>query len=144
MKITQQIPASFTRRGFAYILDILVILLVIITPFYNNIDKSSVNLKSIIKPELDKTHVIAVTIISILVVLYWAIFEYLFGQSIGKMLIHIQVISLNKTLKFSQTLIRNISKITSILVLLDCLNIVFSKTNQRFLEKISKTQVITK
>ncbi|MBI2109970.1 RDD family protein [Candidatus Woesearchaeota archaeon] len=145
MKINPQVQASFARRGTAYIIDVLVVLLIIITPFYHNADKSPVSdIKSLIKPELTKTQAIAATIISILVILYWAVFEYMFNQSIGKMLTRIQVISLSKRLSFSQVIVRNISKFSSIIVLIDCLNMLISKSNQRFLEKLSKTQAVLK
>jgi len=70
--------------------------------------------------------------------------EWKFNQSVGKILLGLVVVSTTKkTLTFGQALTRNVTKLSNILLILDCINIFKDKKkNQRYFEKISKTQVL--
>jgi len=81
----------------------------------------------------------------IIIVLYWSVLEWKIGQSLGKYIMHIYVkTTIRKSkLKYWQCFIRNLSKISSLLLVLDCIFFIWSK-NQRFLERLSKTIVVEK
>ncbi len=136
-----EMPAPLWKRGLAYIIDMIIVNVFIISPF-NPIFKGVrfTNIKdiySISNPNL----FLALVIISILTILYFTILEYKLRQTLGKSLLNISVISLNKKLTFSQTLLRNLTKPFVILLIIDTFYIIVSK-DQRYLEKISKTKVI--
>lgn len=81
-------------------------------------------------------------IVSLLSLFYWAYLEYQFGQSVGKIIMKLSVKStLRKKLTFTQTVIRSITKLSTILIILDTLYMLYKKGNQRYFEIISKTKV---
>ena len=73
--------------------------------------------------------------------IYWIILEYKVRQSIGKYIMNIYVTSTTKNLGFSQVIIRNITKISLPLLILDVLYMINNK-GQRYTEKLSNTKVI--
>ena len=77
-----------------------------------------------------------------LTLIYWSLSEYIFYQSPGKFAFNIYVRSKEKELKFWQCLIRNVTKISLILLFLDSLKVILKKDYQRYFEKISKTEVV--
>ncbi|MFH1331728.1 MAG: RDD family protein [archaeon] len=151
-----EVNASFWKRVIAYIIDAIIINIIIIWPFQKVIVRLSVDFQSnnimqvynyissnqeAIRATLPEMAILFV-IVSLLTIAYWAILEYKLRQSIGKMILNIYVKSDEKTLTLSQCIIRNISKISGILLLIDCIGIIGNR--QRFLERISKTRVIEK
>ncbi len=143
MKSRKKAPARFFRRVLAYVLDTLMIALVIGLPIgyaYENTDDSKFELLS--SKDFNAKNLILGSLVGILTVLYWAIFEYKLKQSPGKMLTKIYVNPTNKELTFSHAIIRNLTKISIFLLLLDCLYMVFKKTHRRYMEKIAETEVL--
>ena len=68
--------------------------------------------------------------------------EWRFNQSVGKILLKLTVKNLTKKpVTFTQALVRNLTKLSTIVLLIDCIFIIKSKKNQRYFERLSKTQV---
>ncbi len=137
------VPARFFRRVLAYFLDTLLIALVIGLPIgyaYENTDDSKFEFLS--PKDFNAKDLILGSAIGILTVLYWAIFEYKLRQSPGKMLLKLYVSPTNKELTFSHAIIRNLTKISGFLLVLDCLYMVFKKTHRRYMETIAETEVL--
>lgn len=132
------------KRIIAYLIDILIINLIIITPFKKIINQTP-NIKNISQLysflQTSKNFIYISIIISILTLLYWTIFEYKFHQSIGKMLLNLYVKSKTKKLEVWQCFVRNVTKISLPLLALDCLYLLKTK-NIRYFEKLSNTKVI--
>ncbi len=144
----EEIPASIWRRSFAYIVDLLIINLILVAPFQKILNIPNQSYQEtynflINNPNTMYSILFASMILFILILLYWSLLEYYISQTIGKMLFGISVISLKKNLTFKQTLIRNLSKFSLPLLIVDSLNILIKSKNQRYLEKISNTLVIT-
>ena len=136
---------SFWRRLIAYIVDLIVINLVVVLQF-NLLFKEKIAINDLgflinSNPERLFSLVFTGIIIAILSVVYWALFEYFLSQSLGKMLFGIKVISLRGSLKFSQCLLRNITKFSSLLLLFDCIHMINGK-GMRYFDKLSKTKVV--
>lgn len=151
-----EVNASFWKRVIAYIIDAIIINIIIIWPFQKTIMRLSLGFQSnnilqvynyissnqeAVRATLPEMAILFV-IVSILTIAYWAILEYKLRQSIGKMLLNIYVKSDEKTLTLQQCIIRNVSKISGLLLLTDCIGIIGNK--QRFLERLSKTRVVEK
>src|SRR3989344_2857548 len=84
-----------------------------------------------------------VVVISILV--YFSVLEYKIRQTLGKIIMGIYVISLSdKELRFSQALLRNITKPFSIVLLVDVIYMFFKGGNQRLFDVFSRTAVVEK
>ena len=114
------------KRTIAYIIDVVVVILITVPLWSSNLAKNK----------------IPVQILSIIVlILYFSLFEFSLEKTIGKWLTKIKIKSSNNP-TFQQIFLRNISKIYPLLLLIDSLPIIFKKTNQRFLEKLSKTEVV--
>jgi len=154
MKLSvNEVNASLWKRVLAYIIDAAIINIIVVWPFQKSIDKLTGGF-SIIESykfinqntEIAKSNfpalIMLFSIISVLTIAYWAILEYKTGQTIGKMLMKIYVKSDKKILTLGQSIARNISKISGILLLIDCIGIIGNK--QRFLERISNTRVVEK
>ena len=72
-------------------------------------------------PEITLPIVIMTLVIAVLSLLYWSVLEYKLGQSLGKMLFKLYVVSETGKLTFAQTLVRNIPKTSSLLLIIDSL-----------------------
>lgn len=128
--------ASFWKRVLAYIIDVLIVDVAVVYPFEKYFGKMSG-----FSFNLSGNLLVAVVIIAILTVFYWAILEYSMRQSIGKMIVGIYV---NTTKKFTfwQFIVRNIPKISSLTIILDSLYMLMTKQHQRYFEKLSNTEVL--
>ncbi len=131
--------ASLARRVIAYIIDVFIIDLLILRPFKSIISLSGNVLSlSMIKKEL----IIVSLSLAVLSLLYWSLLEFTVRQSIGKMITRIYVASTQKQLSLKQCLIRNLSKVISIVLFFDVLYMLINKTHQRYFEKLSNTEVL--
>jgi len=147
-------PAPLWKRAFAYIIDTFIINLIIVMPFQKPLEELSKGfveksfievyktlLQNDFQAMLPKLFFIF-TVMSLLSVLYWAILEYKIGQSVGKILFNIYVKSQTEKLTFWQCFLRNITKVSTLPLILDTAYLIFTKTNQRYFEKISRTAVV--
>lgn len=131
--------ASFTRRIIAYLIDVVVVNFLILSPFKASFNTS----KSIFSLSLiTKDFVIVSISLAALSLLYWSLLEYSVKQSLGKMITRIYVSSTKKQLTLKQCFIRNIPKLVGIVLFLDVLYALINKTHQRYFEKLSDTEVL--
>ena len=145
MKKTK-IPASKTRRFFAYLIDSLIIDLIIVYPFKDLLKSFNLDFNWNNLSQLTQTgnYGLLLTIglsIGILSLLYWTLMEWKLKQTVGKMIFNIKVSS-EGNLEFWQALVRNISKPINILLLVDILYMLINKTHLRLFDKLAKTEVI--
>lgn len=142
--------APLWKRIIAYIIDLAIVNIVIIIPFKPVLDK--ITLKNgdfltfynfyVNNPEYTSTLFLISFFIALFMLIYWTVLEFTLQQSIGKIVFNLKVISENKKLNLWQCLVRNISKINTILIIIDSLFIFKSIKNQRLLEKLAKTYVV--
>ena len=130
------------KRIIAYLIDLLVISFVIMTPLMRFSEQPN-SFSEIFTSITSQETIMVSIIVSLLSLFYWSFLEYKFGQSVGKIIMKLSVrSSLRKKLTFTQTTIRNITKLSTILIILDTLYMLYKKGNQRYFEIISKTKVI--
>jgi len=143
--VTKQ--AKLYKRILAYVIDIVVINIIIVSSFkpvigkiistkdfydiYNFLLNNPSQLISLIKITLT---------IAVLSLFYWSILEFKLKQTIGKMLFQIYVTSENKKLTFPQCLLRNLTKISFFILWIDSITLLTNK-KQRIFEIISNTFV---
>ena len=147
-------PTPLWRRVFAYIIDVFIITLLIETPFNTLLKKvvGGASTKSfselysylLLNPLTSNVLLLTTLFIAVLSLLYWSVLEYKFGQTIGKMLLKIYVISEKGKLTFRQCIIRNIAKLSSILIIIDSIPLLKPINTQRYSERYAKTRVIDK
>jgi len=140
-------PASLLKRTFAYLIDVIVVNFVIMWPFKEIINIKTDNFSETYNilastPGLTYKLFLSFLVIGTLSILYWAVFEYRIKQSIGKMIMNISVKPLSGELSFRAAVLRNLSKISSLLLAFDVAYMLYKKTNQRYLEELSNTEVI--
>lgn len=83
----------------------------------------------------------------IVLFLYSAFFEYSWGGTIGKLIMGLRVVSTKGKLELMDTLVRNITKVYSLLLLIEFIVTLVVETtdaHQRYLDKLAKTTVIEK
>ena len=147
-------PALFWKRSLAFLADLLLINLVIFFPFRRIIQKllpaptsySETYNYLISNATYTKTLTLVSITMSLLAILYFALMEYKLQQTPGKMLFNISVVSDIKKLSFWQCLVRSLLIIPIfpfiLLWVIDPLFIIFTKTNQRLSEILSKTKTV--
>ncbi|MBI2671186.1 RDD family protein [Candidatus Woesearchaeota archaeon] len=150
--VIEKKPASIFKRGFAYIIDVLIIDLIIVLPFNKTIKNLQgtdtfnfyYNFQYLLdNPEKTAQLAFIGIIVAVLSIAYWTILEFRLRQSIGKILMNIKVMSKKKGFSITQCLVRNISKAITLLFLFDVIYLLINKDkNQRYFEKISDTIVI--
>jgi len=139
-------PAQLWRRVMAYLVDLIIVSFVIISPLKPILDlpKKGLAVMDYLRSSGNMSNFLLVSfIVSVMVVLYWAVFEFYFQQTIGASLFKLKVRSLNKkNPSFMQCLIRNLTKISTFVLLIDALYIVITGRNQRYLEMLSRTETV--
>ena len=139
------VPAPLWKRACAYVIDALIVSVVILFPLnrlYPQEQAASLTeAMSMMQQGFTKTHILAALLVGILTILYWAVLEYKLNQTLGKMLMKIKVRSLNAQLTFKQCVVRNITKLSFLLLLLDTLY-TFKSGSQRFFDTLAQTQVV--
>ena len=128
------------KRSFAYVIDFILINLVIIYPFKNVFSDLPTSFE-LLSSSLTSRLILAFILILVLTILYFVVFEFLFAQTIGKMLWKIKVVSEGEHLKFNQVLVRNLSKFSLLILLIDCLGFL-KGTRQRYLDILASTRVV--
>lgn len=147
-------PATLWKRVFAYIIDVFIITLLIEAPFNTLLKKvigdsskksfSELYSYLLLNPLSSNILLLTTLFIAVLSLLYWSVLEYKFGQTIGKMLLKICVVSEKGKLTFRQCIIRNIAKLSSILIIIDSIPLLKPINTQRYSERYIKTKVIDK
>lgn len=147
-------PALLWKRIAAFFIDIAILNLVVLFPFralFRNLipkDYSFSEAYNLLSSSTNYTSYMSLIsfVMSVLIILYFFMLEKKTGQSIGKMLMKVYVVSDNSTLKNWQLIIRNLVFIPIfpfvLLWLLDPLFMFFTKANQRLTEILSKTRVV--
>ncbi|MEK6861623.1 MAG: RDD family protein [Nanoarchaeota archaeon] len=137
--------APLWKRIVAFIIDWIVIGFIILLPL-GSAGKSKLSSLSetlqVTPTKLTSEMIIVSIIIAIIMILYWTILEYKIHQSVGKILMRLQVVSKTKSLTLWQCLVRNLTKFSSPLLFLDVIYMLITRSHQRFLEKTSNTEVI--
>jgi len=139
--------ASNWTRVLAYVIDIFIVNSIIVRPLNNllkfsgNIDIK--NLLSFLESLIILRSFLIITLVSgVITILYWSVLEYKVQQTLGGLLLNIKVKSEVKKISFLQFLIRNITKISPAILVIDSIQVLYSDKKQRFTEKWSKTITI--
>jgi uncharacterized RDD family membrane protein YckC len=141
------VPAALWKRAIAYIIDSFIVTFVVAFPLNSVIKFEKRGVEATYQffatnPGMAYKFVLVSLLSAFIAILYWAILEYKYKQSLGKYLMKIDVRSTLKEFTFSQCFMRNLSKINTLFLAIDSLNIFLGKTHQRYLEKMSKTEVV--
>ncbi|RME55550.1 RDD family protein [Candidatus Woesearchaeota archaeon] len=145
----KEVPASIWKRGLAYLIDAFIVSIAVGMPLNKLINIQSDNVKDLMQlfnsnPSIMYKIFFISLISAFLSILYWAYLEYKYTQSIGKYFMKINVRSLAKNLTFSQCFMRNITKLSTLILLIDALPLFLGKSTQRYFEKFSNTKVVEK
>ena len=140
MKVNKIVaPVQLWKRMAAFLVDYVLIGIIIVYPFKDFFTKFENY--SILNS--GKDIFLATFIIVILTLLYWVSLEYILKQSAGKAFFNIYVRSKDREeLKLWQCFVRNLTKVSLIILFLDSLQVIFRKDYRRYFEKISNTEVV--
>ncbi|MBI4447638.1 RDD family protein [Candidatus Woesearchaeota archaeon] len=153
MKVKMKsVPAPLWKRVMAYIIDLLLLNLVVVPPFQKILKKvvpASPSFKEsyqfFLNNNVDmQTILLAAFGLVFFSLLYWVLLEYKLGQTVGKIVMNIYVKTKGKEQMITpgQSFLRNLPKISSIFIALDTAYMLYTKTNQRYFEKLSNTEVV--
>lgn len=144
--LRKELPAPLWKRVVAYLIDVFVLAL-ILSPLGSFDDTSYTSFSDFLQSFSTTTYTfnffLSVLLILLLSLAYWSILDYRYQQTLGKYFMRLQVISQKKQLSYAQCLVRNISKLSSILLLADVLYMFFAHTSQRYSETLAQTEVIS-
>jgi len=134
--------ASNWRRFGSFLMDSLILTVIITKPLSDILEtKVPKTLTDFVNIDFQGLAVL-ILLISLINILYWVILEYKVQQTLGGLIFHIQAKSEKAKLTLNQVIIRNLTKASSILLLIDSISIIFSEKKQRFTEKWSKTLTV--
>lgn len=136
--------AALWRRVIAYIIDVLIVSFLVAAPFSAYMGDSIevegwAGLLDALEASFTTEMIWAGVVMALLTLLYWVFLEWKFQQTVGKILLRIKVA---KKITFSQAVVRNVTKLSSIVLVLDVLYMFITKGHQRYFEKLSKTEVV--
>jgi uncharacterized RDD family membrane protein YckC len=140
---TQSVP--FWKRLLAYLLDIFLLSFLVLGPLTKpfEMDSTGESLSEMLSVTFSSQYLGLAFTIAFFVLLYWSVLEFWFGQTFGKIILGLRVEGTkNKPLSFLQALIRNITKLSSLLLFFDTLYMFFTKKDQRYFESLSDTHVV--
>jgi len=145
---------SIWKRGFAFIIDVLIIQFIVSLSFNSLIDDEldsknfieslqySINNYETLAPKL---LIISITT-AILALIYFTLLEWKLQQTVGKMILKIKVVSDLKRLEFYQALLRNVPKalfFTNYTLWIALFDLIYhSFTGRRYFDKLAKTNVV--
>jgi len=148
--------AKLWKRLIAFVFDLFLINLILFSPFrgiIGDILPETTSFQETItyiqeRPELiDSMNWIRI-IMSGMVILYFTLMERLFSQTVGKMIMHIKVESLDEKLRVWQCLARSLFFIPlfpfGLFFIIEPISLLFVKDNRRTLELLSKTRTVEK
>ena len=144
--LRKELPAPLWKRVVAYLIDVLVLAFILspLKPFeasYSSFSDFYTHFTS--ATFFTFQFIVAFLFIVFLSLAYWTVLEYRFHQTLGKYFMRLIVRSENKLLTFHQCLVRNLAKLSSLLLFLDTLYMLFTHTSQRYSETLAHTEVIT-
>ena|SRR3989338_4861446 len=147
-------PALVWKRIAAFFIDMLILNLVVFFPFrslFESILPKEYSFSEAYRLMSSSTHYTGYIsslafVMSFLVILYFTMLEKRMGQTIGKMLMKVYIVSDINSLKAWQVIVRSLVFIPIfpfiLLWIVDPLFMFFTKTNQRLAEVLSKTKVV--
>lgn len=148
------IPALFWKRILAFVIDLLVIDLIIISPFRSIFEKllsSELSFTTArayfeLNPELLNKLTGIIVIISILVISYFSVLQFKIRQTLGMMIFNLWIYTEDKQLSLWKCLISNISFIPIfpfiILWIIDPIFLGFSVSKQRLMQKLTGIYIV--
>lgn len=144
---TVKMPALLWKRVVAYFIDVFILLLVAspLKGFWDYQDSSIFESYEALASNAENiSGFLPIGLfIAALTLFYFTFLEFRFGQTFGKMVMGLYVISaVKKERHFEHFLVRNLSKISTLFLLIDSIPIIFHNSNQRYLERFAGTFVI--
>lgn len=146
-------PALLWKRIAAFLIDLLILFLVVFIPFRKFISSritknySFSEAYNMLSASQDSYYLIAVYMAMLLLIfLYFFMLEKKMSQTIGKKLMNLYIVSDAPGFKKWQFLVRNLLFIPifpfDLLLLIDPISMLFTKSNQRLSEILSRTRVV--
>ncbi|MBW3022648.1 RDD family protein [Candidatus Woesearchaeota archaeon] len=141
----KEVPAPIFKRLFAFVIDILIVDLVLLWPFSRVLSalfENSISAEAMADLISGQPYIIfSVTIIFFL---YFVLFEYKTGQTIGKMLVNLYCTPVAGEMRLWQAVVRNIFLIPAVpfifLWVIDPIYILWR--NQSLSEILTKTRTV--
>lgn len=131
--------ASNWKRFASFLVDSLILSTIITKPLSNLVEETSIeNLRDLLSIDLGNIVLVA-SLVSIINFLYWVSLEYKIQQTLGGLIFGISARAEKGKLTLPQTILRNITKLSTALLILDVIGIAFSKKKQRFTERLTNT-----
>lgn len=131
--------ASNWKRFASFLVDSLVLSTIITKPLSSLVEVSiPKNFTDLINADFGNL-VFVTSLISLINFIYWVSLEYKIQQTIGGLIFGIYVKSEKNKLSLPKTILRNITKISTILLIIDVISVFISKKKQRFTEKLTGT-----
>jgi len=154
MNLNYAVPANILKRILAFVVDILLVELVILFPLNNILRKmfmqtgygSISEAYAIASSQQYNSLFLFVSAVSgVVALVYFAVLEYKLGQTVGKIMFNLKVVSTKGRITIWRALVRSLFVIPfvpfSYLWIIDPLFYLFNK-KQRFSEHISNTAVV--
>ena len=154
LKELKKEQVSIWRRGLAFLVDIIIIQFIVNLNFNKLLESELSNDKTLVElfnytienySNLEPKLMLISIITAVAALLYFTILEWKLKQTLGKMLLRIEVKSENKKLELWQALLRNLPKamfFVNYLVWILLIDLIYhSFTRKRLFDRLAKTYV---
>ncbi len=131
--------APLWKRVVAYIIDIFVVSFLVVTPFSGFFDADVESFADLFAFNFSSEVILVGVAIAILTLFYWTFLEWRYQQTVGKILLRIRV---KGNITLWQAITRNVTKLSTLVLILDVLYMFYTKNHQRYFEKLSRTEVV--
>lgn len=149
----RQIAAPIWRRTLAFLIDMMLVEIFLVSPFWALIKKSTAGEGFTDTMTFLAAHpnaVVSLNIITLYIALvvmaYFTILEYIMGQTIGMILLRLKAISLHVHSHWWQFVIRNLFLVPIfpfvLLALVEPLYLLWKRGEYRVLEQLSNTRTV--
>ncbi len=146
-KVVSSVP--LWKRILAYFIDVILLSFFILSSLTEQLTLDFDSSESVFQSfasystSFSSDYLLLAFTFAFFVLLYFSVFECWFGQTVGKIILGLQVEGTKKKqVSFLQAIIRNITKLSGGLLFLDTLYLLLKKGNQRYFEVLSDTHVV--
>ena len=132
--------ASFTRRAIAFVIDDLIVSILVLIIFWENISSTGDDLAAMLV--VMNQFILPVLFLKLV---YQAFFVYYYGATIGKIIVKIRVIDYNhfQRVSLSSSILRSFARILSeMFFYIGFVFAFFTEGRQSFHDKMGKTLVV--
>jgi len=143
------VAVSLWKRVFAYFIDVVLLSFLVLSPLTEPLTLDLQSSEGFFQgfasysTSYSSEYLLFAFVFAFFILVYFSVLECWFGQTVGKIILGIEVEGTKKKpVSLLQAIIRNITKLSGVLLTLDTLYLLWKRGEQRYFEVLSDTHVV--